>query len=197
MKKFILLSLLSLTTYLYASPVKEGVDYTIATNVVPITPLKGRVNIKEFFSFTCIHCKDVEPLLEATIAKNKRVNLEKIQVPWDDKTTSLAKLNATYVLMNLNRLYAPTFDAIFSGLDLTDNKVLTGFLVRNKVDVTKFMANYNSFDVSMVPGKYKNLMQQYNVTGTPTFVVDNKYILKPAVPQRIIEVLQYLIKQEK
>ena len=44
----------------------EGVDYTVIpnANLAKITKNKsGKVNVKEFFSFTCIHCKDVELFL--------------------------------------------------------------------------------------------------------------------------------------
>lgn len=181
----------------YATPVVQGVDYVIATSPMKTVTPKGKINVKEFFSFTCIHCKDVEPLMEASVVKNKKVYLERIQVPWDATTTSLAKLNATYQMMNLDRMYTPTFNAVFAGQDLTKSDGLTSFLKQNKIDVTKFMANYNSFAVSMAAGKYKDLMKAYSVDGTPTFVVADKYILKPAQPARIVEVLQYLISQQK
>lgn len=197
LKILLTLGSLLLTINVYATPVVQGVDYTIATNPVPSTVPAGKIDIKEFFSFTCIHCKDVEPLVEASITNNKKVSLERIQVPWDPKTTELAKLNATYQMLNLERLYTPTFNAIFAGQDLTDPKVLTAFLKQNKVNVKSFMNTYNSFDISTAAGRYKNLMTAYKVEGTPTFVVANKYILKPAQPARIIEVLQYLIKQQK
>ena len=198
MKKILLfLSCWFLVYGVYALPVVQGVDYTIATNPVTGATPHGKTNIKEFFSFTCIHCKDIEPLIEAKIMSNKKIDLERIQVPWDPKTTSLAKLNATYQIMGLHKLYTPTFNAVFAGVDLSDRQILLKFLRQNKVDTTSFMANYDSFDVSMAPGQYKSLMQAYNIEGTPTFVVNNKYILKPALPNRAIEVLQYLIKQGK
>lgn len=198
MKKILLaLGSMLLSINIYATPVTQGVDYEIATNQAPSTAPVGKIDIKEFFSFTCIHCKDVEPLVEAKITNNKKVYLERIQVPWDAKTTELAKLNATYQMLNLEKLYTPTFTAIFAGQDLTDPKILTAFLKQNKVDVKAFMTTYDSFDISTAAGRYKNLMTTYNVSGTPTFVVANKYILKPAQPARIIEVLQYLIKQQK
>lgn len=199
MKKILLaLGSILLTINVYAAtPVVEGTDYTVAPKVIKTTTPNHKVNVKEFFSFTCIHCKDVEPLVEASIANDPHVYLERIQVPWDPKTSELAKLNATYQMLGLNKLYTPTFNAIFAEQDLTNTKTLTSFLKQNNVDVKSFMSTYNSFDVSTAPGRYKNLMQAYSVDGTPTFVVADKFILKPAQPARIIEVLQYLIKQQK
>ncbi len=195
--KILLLCGFFITSNVFAAPVTEGVDYVKVKPLVSATNPPGTIDVKEFFSFTCIHCKDIEPLIETNIARNKKIYLERIQVAWDAKTSQLAKLNATYQMMGLNKLYGPTFAAIFSNQDLTDNKILTTFLKANQVDVNKFMSNYNSFDVSVAPGKYKSLMTAYNIDGTPTFVVADKYVLKPATPDRLIEVIQYLIKQQK
>lgn len=198
MQKILLtLSGIILALNVFANPVVQGVDYTIATNS-PIEMMNSqKINIKEFFSFTCIHCKDIEPLMETSILTDKRVNLERIQVPWNASTINLGKINATYQIMGLNRLYTPTFNAIFAGQDLSKPQELTKFLQQNKVDVAKFMTLYNSFTVNSAIGRYKNLMKVYNVEGTPTFIVADKYILKPATPNRAVEVLQYLINQQK
>jgi protein dithiol oxidoreductase (disulfide-forming) len=179
----------------FAQPVVQGVDYTIVDSPSISKNSGKKINIKEFFSFTCIHCKDVEPLIEASVIKNKKVDLERIQVPWDAMTTSLAKLNATYQALHLDQLYKPTFDAVFANKNLNDPKVLGEFLKSNNVDQKRFMATYNSFTISTDIAKYKALMKTYNVDGTPTFVVANKYVLKPAQPARIVEVLNYLINK--
>lgn len=196
-KILLILSACFFSINVVATPVVQGVDYTLAVNSQATASPPGKVNVKEFFSFTCIHCKDIEPLIETSILKNKRVDLERIQVPWNEATTNLAKMNATYKIMNLNTLYAPTFNVVFAGQDLSKPLVLTNFLQQNKVAVTKFMSLYNSFTVNAKVGEYKDLMKAYKIEGTPTFVVANKYVLKPAQPARTIEVLEYLINQQK
>jgi protein dithiol oxidoreductase (disulfide-forming) len=196
-KILLVLSGLFLAFNVAAAPVFQGVDYVIATNASSTIVKKKKINVKEFFSFTCIHCKDIEPLIEANILPNKNVDLERIQVPWNASTTNLAKINATYQMMGLNRLYTPTFNAVFTGQDLSKPQELTKFLQQNKVDVAKFMALYNSFTINSTVGRYKDLMKSYNIEGTPTFIVADKYILKPATPARAVEVLQYLINQKR
>lgn len=196
-KLLLILSGIILALNVFATPIVDGVDYTIATNSTSTISNSQKIDIKEFFSFTCIHCKDIEPLMKTSIMKDKRINLERIQVPWNASTINLAKINATYQIMGLDRLYTPTFNAVFAGQDLSKPQELTKFLQQNKVDVTKFMALYNSFTVNSAVGRYKDLMKSYNIEGTPTFVVADKYILKPATPNRVVEVLQYLINQQK
>lgn len=178
------------------APIVEGTDYTVLTGIQPTTEPKGKVNVKEFFSFACIHCKDVEPLVETTIEPDKKVDLNRMQVIWGDNTVGYAKLNATIQMMKLNKLYTPAFDAVFAHQDLNDPVVLKKFLSSNglnKDQISKFMSTYDSFTVSSKVSEYKTLGTTYNVTGTPTFIVADKYVAKPALPNRLIEVVQQLI----
>ena len=70
-----------------ASSVVEGTDYTLLTKVVTKSPEpKGHVNVKEFFSFVCIHCKDVEPLVASKLLTDKTVDVDRIQVAWNPDT---------------------------------------------------------------------------------------------------------------
>jgi protein dithiol oxidoreductase (disulfide-forming) len=198
-------SLLISVTYAASTPqvqLVEGKDYTILNAPVQktITP-KGKVNVKEFFSFACIHCKDVEPLVEQAIVPNKSVDLNKIQTVWgDDKDSPLvgyAKLSATIQALNLQQLNIPAFNAIFANQNLNDPKTLKTFLGQNlkPADVDKFMATYNSFSISGKVGEYKNMTAGYNITGTPTFIIADKYVASPALPPRLIVVVQALINK--
>lgn len=180
-----------------ATPV-EGKDYTVVKVATPSTTPKNQVNVKEFFSFTCIHCKISESIVEKSVAENKKINFERIHVAWDPTSEALAKINATIAITKQNKLYLPVFDAVFDRQNLTDPKVLKDFLAKNGLDkkqVDDFMNTYNSFTVSTKVGEYKTLMNQYNITGTPTFVVADKYVVSPAQPERAMEVVNYLVNK--
>ncbi len=198
---FILTCLLSLifSNIANATPIKLNTDYTIINNP-NISPQqsKNKVEVIEFFSFNCFHCKSIEPLLEQYMSSNKNVALEKIQIVFDNNFIEFGKLSATFQLMNLNRLYVPAFDAIFNQTNLNDPQVLPIFLSKNgltKNQIDTFMNNYNSFAVNTTVGKYRKLTAQYNIMETPTVIVENKYLISPANPTRIIEVLGELVKK--
>ena len=182
-----------------AQPVVEGTDYTVLTTPVQKTPEpKGKVNVKEFFSFTCIHCKDVDPMVEGILIPNKKIDMSKIHVTWDATTSNYAKLNATLQLMKLNNLYTPAFTATFARQDLNDQTILKAFLSQNGLNadqVNKFMSTYGSFTVNSKVSEYKSQMNTYNITGTPTFIVADTYVVKPAQPERLIEVVLYLVNK--
>jgi thiol:disulfide interchange protein DsbA len=180
-------------------PIKLGIDYTVIDNKIKIATNQP-INVKEFFSFTCIHCKELEPLLDKYQLKNARkINLQRIHIVFgDDKTmTNLAKLNETIVLLGKSKDLNPlVFDAIFARTNLTDVDVLKQFLQQNKVDVKQFMNYYNSFDIAQKVAKDKQLTMdsRYNLSATPTIIVADKYIINSALPNRLIEVLDYLVK---
>lgn len=180
----------------------EGKDYTILTAPVQKTvEPKGKVNVKEFFSYTCIHCKDIEPLVEQALVPNKSVDLNKIQIVWGDKPNpamiGFAKLGATVQALGLQQLNMPIFNAASAGQNLNDKKTLRTFLGQNGLkpaEVNKFMTTYDSFTIDVVKvNEYKNLTAGYNINGTPTFVIADKYVASPALPPRLIEVVQALV----
>jgi len=183
-------------------PIKitEGKDYTLLSVPVQKTAEpRGVVNVKEFFMFTCIHCKDIDPFVEKQLLSNKSIDLTKIHVVWDEKVSpGYAKLNATLQLTKLNKLYAPAFAAYEAKQDLNNVDTLKKFLAKNGLkteEINKFMETYNSFTVVSKVSEYKVLTSKYNLTGTPTFIVGDKYIVSPAVPERSLQVIQALVQK--
>ena len=176
--------------------ITEGTDYTIISSPQSSPNSDGKVSVMEFFSFSCVHCATLEPLIEkwkvSPAAKN--VNLQKIQIVWEGSLIGYAKLNATIEAMGLQRINEPVFNATMNQRkDLQDISVLKAFLATQKVDVTKFMNIYNSFAIDAKTKEYATLTKKYNIMGTPTVIVDNRYQVSPAQPARIMEVTQALV----
>lgn len=204
MKKIIALMIMSgLSTSVFADiAIKQGVDYDVLSNVSkPVPTKKGSVNVTEFFSFACIHCSILEPTLDKWYAGEKNVDLNRIQVVWQGNFSGYAKINATIQAMKLGTKFnQQVFDATMNKRqNLEDPAQLQAFLNANKnlVDSNKFMTTYNSFTISTKPQEYSQYTQAYNITGTPTFVVGNKYITKPAQPEKLIQVIQALVTKVK
>lgn len=182
--------------------IREGVDYTLTPSVSKALPQKpGKVNVTEFYSYACIHCSILEPALDQWYASSTNVELDRIQVVWENNFTNYAKINATAQMLNLGSAFnQKVFNATMSEhKNLEDPAQLQSFLTANKtsLDPKKFMATYNSFAVSTKPQEYAQFAQAYNITGTPTFVVANKYMTKPAQPAKLIQVLQALVNKVK
>lgn len=182
--------------------IKEGTDYTILSGVSKLVPTKpGKINVTEFYSYTCIHCSVLEPLLDSWYATTKNVDLNRIQVVWENNYSGYAKINATAQLLNLSSTFnQKIFQATITDRQNLENpSQLQSFLNANKnlVDPKKFMSTYNSFTISTKPQEYSQYTQAYNVTATPTIIVDNKYVPTGAQPERLMQIVQALVDKAK
>lgn len=182
--------------------IKQGTDYTLVSGVTkPLPATPGKVNVTEFYSYACIHCSILEPTLDQWYASTKNVQLNRIQVVWENNFTGYAKINATSQALNLGTKFnQQVFNATMTQRkNLEDPTQLQSFLEANKaiVDPKKFMATYNSFTISTKPQEYAQYTQAYNITGTPTFIVGNKYVTTPAQPAQLIQVIQALVDKVK
>ena len=190
------------TSFAQELAIKEGVDYTVITPPAKAIVMKpGKVNVSEFFSYACIHCAVLEPLLDKWLASSKNIELNRIQVVWDGHFSGYAKINATAQMLNLDSKFnQQAFAAVMNQhQNLEDPAQLKIFLTANKalVDPSKFMATYNSFAVSTKPQEYSQYTQAYNINGTPTFIVANRYMTKPAQPAQLVQVVQALVDKVK
>ena len=186
----------------FAVGITEGIDYTVISAPAKAIALKpGKVNVSEFFSYACIHCSLLEPILDQWLATTKNVDLNRIQVVWEGHFNGFAKINATAQLLKLDSNFnQQAFAAVMNQhQNLEDPAQLQTFLNANKalVDPSKFMAVYNSFAVSLKPQEYSQYTQSYNISGTPTFIIANKYMTKPAQPPQLIQVIQALVAKVK
>lgn len=187
--------------------------YTVLSKNAAKLDSNGKVNVKEFFSFECVFCQRAEAAVESDLTNNSEINLERVHVTWDDKTAKLAYLALLYKKYHLERLYEPTFKVmvpleVSPELGLTESKTLFKFLVKNNVNKAQAVALLNDYQKSqndfrevMLFNKNKNdtlaLMDAYGIKGTPTFVVANKYVLKPASPKEDMRVILALVAQIK
>lgn len=181
--------------------VELGRDYTILNNknIPQLSKQSKQVNVKEFFSFYCIHCKDVEPLVEEQLLNNKKIKLEKIHVIVGEGLNNFGKVAATTNALKLPKLNMIFFEAVSNGSELKNDKDVQDILKANGVkdkDIAKFMNYYNSFAIDVKVGEYKQLTKTFDIKSTPVFIVNNKYLVSPAKPDKLITVVKFLVNKE-
>jgi thiol:disulfide interchange protein DsbA len=198
MKKLGFLLLFLISSFSHAA-ITLGKDYVQLAQPQPVADPK-KVEVIEFFSYTCIHCYHLEPLISAWQKKlPPGVTFRREQIVWGQPFEPFARLFAT---MNdtgtINRLHQPVFDAVQQKkINLGDPGVLEGWLKQQGVDVSKFMLTYKSFGVNAQVARATKLTKDYAVEGTPSIVVDGKYALQPAEPARLMQVLNELVAQQR
>src|SRR5690606_40335280 len=57
-----------------------GVDYQVIENGQPFQPVAGKIEVAEVFGYTCPHCANFDPILEAW-AKRQPADVNLVLVP--------------------------------------------------------------------------------------------------------------------
>ena len=78
-------------------------------------------------------------------------------------------------------------------LALTDADKIADFVAKHGVDRAKFTAAYNSFSMQSKVTRAKQMIRSYNISGTPTLVVDGKYVIEGLQPEDTIRALKEVI----
>lgn len=171
-----------------------GKDYTLLNPQQPTSTRK--IEVLEFFFYECGHCFHLHPLLAAWEKKMpKDVEITYVPTMFRDSTEPLAR--TYYALQGLGQI-KQLDDIIYQGIHvqgagLYDLQSISDFLGKNGVDRTKFGAAYNSFSVQSKVARAKQMLRSYNIQGTPTLIVDGKYVITGLQPADAIRVLDEVI----
>lgn len=165
-----------------ASAQVAGKDFQTITPAQP-TPA-GKIEVIEFFSYSCPHCSSLQPSLAAWL-KRKPANVEFRRVPavFQDSWLPYAQLYYTVEAMGLvDRLHHDVFAAIHNQkVRLNDPKVLFDWVASKGVDRQKFMDTYNSFSVKSLTQRAVETTRRYSVPFTPALVVDGRFLTGPSM----------------
>ncbi|MBI5626445.1 MAG: thiol:disulfide interchange protein DsbA/DsbL [Nitrosomonadales bacterium] len=174
--------------------VEPGKDYKLLN---PAQPASGtKIEVLEFFFYGCSHCFHLHPKLtewEKTMPKD----VELIYVPtiYRDSMEPLAR--AYYALESMGQdrqLHDALYRAMnVDNVDLHDEANISDFVATKGVDRAKFSAAYNSFSMQSKVTRAKQMIRSYGISGTPTLVVDGKYLVSELQPEELIRVLKEVI----
>lgn len=162
-----------------AEELQSGRDYSVLDQ--PLAVPKDKIEVVEFFSYGCSHCKEFHPVLDAWAAKlPKDVTLRRVPVsfnrpPW----ARLSRLYFTLDAMGeLSRLNGTVFKSLHEErINLNSDEAIIDWAVKNGLNGKKFGAMLSSFSVqSMVPRADKESASA-RIQGVPSLVVDGKYLL--------------------
>ena len=156
----------------------EGKEYTRLKNPQPVETGK-KIEVIEFFSYGCPHCNDLEPFLDAWMAKlPPDVQFRRVPVMFQQRWEALARVYYTLDAMGEEQRLSPeVFKAIHvNNVPLYQDKAFFDWAASKGLDRNKVADTYNSFAVSSKFNRAKSLAAAYNIQSVPTIVVDGKFI---------------------
>jgi protein dithiol oxidoreductase (disulfide-forming) len=179
---------------------QAGTDYSVYETPQQTEAPAGKIEVTEFFFYTCPHCADMEPLLEQwakTLPKD--VSLRRVPVLFRPQFAPYAKIYYTLESMNLlDKLHSEVFVAIHEQRqNFADEKVLLAWVASKGVDADKFADIYKSFAVASKVQRADQITKAYNVPGTPAIVVNGKYLVGQGDHARQLQITNYLIAKTR
>ena len=182
---------------------KEGKDFKrLDKPVAPDAPA-GKVDVIEFFWYSCPHCNAFEPTLDAWVkAAPKDLSVRRVPVAFNASFVPQQKIY--YALEGLGKteeIHAKVFRAIHvDRLKLTKDDEIFDWMGKQGVDVAKFKEMYNSFTVSNQVRKATQIQDAYGVEGVPSMGVAGRYYTDGTMAgsmQNVLQVVDQLAAQAR
>ena len=176
----------------------DGTDYKTLQVPQP-TDSGNKIEVLEFFQYSCPHCYAFTPELEAWRKKLAAdVDYRRIHINWDNSTLPHTKMY--YSLEQLGRVN-DLHDKVFNNIHqnrkrMLDTEEIADFMAANGIDKKQWLDVFNSFSINAKAAKAGQTWRAYKVDGTPTMACDGRYVTSPSMTgsrSGCLVVLDYLI----
>ena len=158
---------------------QEGVHYELIEPTVH-TGISDKVVVSEFFSYSCGHCFNFEPLLESFETRlPEGVVVQRIPVIWNNNA-GMRLLAKTYYAAQILDVLDPVHGAMFNAIHRQRKRIATPEAVRavfvdNGVDAKKFDRAFKSFGTDSMVRQAAARTEGARINGTPSLMVNGKY----------------------
>lgn len=158
---------------------KEGVQYYRLSPVQPTSTGPDKVEVAEFFMYSCPHCYHFDPYVEQWL-KSIPDYIHFIRVPtvWNKMVKLHAQAYYTaQALGKLKEMHAAFFREMHVNNDYMQTEdSLADFFGKFGVSKKQFKETFDSFAVHEKVQRADELARRYGIDATPTMVVNGKYV---------------------
>jgi len=177
---------------------QEGKDYIKLKTPAMTDAPAGKVEVIEFFWYSCPHCNAFEPTFEPWVkAAPKEMAIHRVPVAFNSSFVPQQKIYyALEGLGLLDQLHVKVFHAVHvEKLPLNKDALIFDWIAKQGVDLAKFKEMFNSFTVANQVRKAKQLQDAYQVEGVPSMGVAGRYYTDGTMAksmQNMLQVVEYL-----
>jgi thiol:disulfide interchange protein DsbA len=182
---------------------RSGKDYITLERPVPTEAGTGKIEVLEFFWYSCPHCNAFEPAFEQW-AKNapKDVVVRRVPVAFRDDFVPQQRLYYTLEAMNLlEKMHIRVFTAIHGEkLMLNSDATVLAWAEKQGIDKAKFAETYKSFGVAAKAKRAVQLQNDFKIEGVPSLGVAGRYYIDGTLAgnmDRALKVADALIAQTR
>jgi thiol:disulfide interchange protein DsbA len=182
---------------------EEGKEYRTLEKKVQVEAPPGKIEVVEFFWYSCPHCNAFEPKLVNWVKKlPPDVAFRRAPVAFRDDFVPQQRLFYTLEAMGkVDDLHSKVFEAIHVAHQPTNREdAILAFAEKNGLDKAKFQELYNSFGVSTKARRAKQLQDMYQVDGVPAIGIAGKYYTDGSLAgnmDRVLQVVDYLVAEAR
>jgi thiol:disulfide interchange protein DsbA len=158
----------------------EGKDFLRLKNTQEVES-GAKIEVIEFYSYGCNHCRDLEEYLGPWIKKVPAdVAFKRVPVAFQPAWVVLGKIYYTLEALGREDLTPKVFSSIHSaGVKLYDEKVFFEWAGSNGLDAKKVQEMWGSFAINSKMNRAKTLAANYQVDSVPMLFVDGKFKVQP------------------
>lgn len=164
------------------APAVEGKNYLRLAQPLPSTP--GKIEVFEFFLYTCPHCFAFDPLVSAWAQQLPAdVSFRRIHVGVGAMHKMHQRLMfALESLGRLGDLHEAVFKAIHvQHLDLSSDSAIVDFAGKLGLDKAKFSAAYSSFSAQGRINQASQLATAYRAETVPALGIGGRFLTSPSM----------------
>ena len=182
---------------------RAGKDFLPLDRPVPTDAGPGKVELIEFFWYSCPHCNAFEPTF-AQWVKNapKDVVVRRVPVAFRDDFAPQQRLYYALEAMDLlGSVHAKVFHAVHvERLPLNTDAAILSWIEKQGVDSKKFAEVYRSFGVASKVKRAVQLQNEFRVEGVPSLGIAGKYYTDGSLAggmERALKVAESLIARSR
>jgi thiol:disulfide interchange protein DsbA len=182
-------------------PPAAGSDYLVMDKPAAVEAPAGKIEVVEFFWYSCPHCYAFEPSFEAWSKRvPKDVIVRRVPVAFRDDFGPQQRLFYALEAMGLlDKLHGKVFAAIhLEKQNLSNASQIADWIAKQGVDKAKFMEQFNSFSAATKAARATQLQNAYSVEGVPALGVAGRFYTdgdRAKSMERALQVVEFLISQ--
>lgn len=182
---------------------EDGVEYVTLDKRVAVDAPPGKVEVIDFFWYSCPHCNAFEPRLVAWLRRlPPDVSFKRVPVAFRDDFVPQQRLFYTLEAMGkVDELHGKVFNAIHEERQMLNREDgILEWAAKQGLDKGKFKDVYNSFAVSSKSRRATQLQDAYKVQGVPALGVAGRYYTDGTIAgntDRALQVADYLIAESR
>lgn len=151
-----------------------------------------KIEVIDFFWYGCPFCDELQPALEDWI-RRKPADVALRRVPVILRDTWAPHARIYYVLEALNeveRLHLRVYHSYHvEKLHMSRPDVMVEWAVRHGIDRKRWLDAYYSPEVDARVERAQRLVRTYTVEGTPSLVVDGRYLTSSSMTKTVRDVI--------